>query len=84
MRKVKLCTKNVVWDKAERIIQKSRPYIQAHGGDVRLIEIKAETAFLKIDGVCVNCPLANLTYNKVLGALLIEGVPEIKKIKIIK
>jgi Fe-S cluster biogenesis protein NfuA len=83
MKKKKPDTENVMWDKAEEILQKARPYIQMHGGDVRLIEIKNGTVSLKIDGACVNCPLADLTYNKILGTLLTEEIPEIKKVKLV-
>lgn len=66
--------------KIEKILQKVRPYIQMHGGDVILLEAKKGTVKLKIYGACVGCPLADLTYNKMLGTLLKEEIPEIKKV----
>jgi Fe-S cluster biogenesis protein NfuA len=54
-----------------------------HGGDVRLVEIKGSIVTLKIFGTCVDCPLANLTYNKMVGALIKEKMPKIKKVVII-
>ena len=74
---------DIIWRKAEEVLQAVRPYIQMHGGDVRLIEIKKDTVSLKIDGACVDCPLADLTYNKILGTLLTEKVPGIKKVKLV-
>jgi Fe-S cluster biogenesis protein NfuA len=76
-------SENAIWSKADAILAKARPYIQMHGGDVRLIEIKDGTASLKIDGACVDCQLADMTYNRILGTLLKEEIPEIKKVKII-
>ncbi len=83
MKKKKTDSENIIWDKAEAILKKARPYIQMHGGDVRLIEIKDGTASLKIDGACINCQLADMTYNRILGTLLKEEIPEIKKVKLI-
>ena len=83
MKKQKPSAKQAVWDRVEEILQKACPYIQMHGGDVRLIEIKNGTASLRIDGACVGCALADLTYNKALGTLLKEEIPEIKKVIIV-
>lgn len=59
------------------VLDKVRPYIQSHGGDVRLVSIDGKSATLAVEGSCVGCPLANLTYNKVIKTLLGEEVPEI-------
>lgn len=63
--------------KINTVLDKVRPYIQSHGGDVRLISIDGTNATLAVEGTCVGCPLANLTYNKVIKTLLGEEVPEI-------
>jgi Fe-S cluster biogenesis protein NfuA len=59
------------------ILDKVRPYIQTHGGDVRLTAIEGATVTLTIDGACTHCPLAELTYNKIIRTLILEDVPEI-------
>lgn len=64
--------------KINAVLDKVRPYIQSHGGDVRLISIDGANATLAVEGACVGCPLASLTYNKVIKTLLEEEVPEIK------
>jgi Fe-S cluster biogenesis protein NfuA len=69
--------------KVNKILGKVRPYIQMHGGDVILVEAKKGTVTLKIYGACVGCALADLTYNKMLGTLIKEEIPEIKKVEII-
>lgn len=66
--------------RAEALIAKVRPYIQMHGGDVQLLNVKAGIATLKIYGSCVGCGLADMTYNKMIGGLLTQEVPEIKKV----
>lgn len=66
--------------KINTVLEKVRPYVQMHGGDVRLVALKDGTATLKIDGACVHCSLAQLTYNKNIGPLLKQEVPEITEV----
>ena len=67
-------------EKIQKIIDKIRPYIQMHGGDVFLIGIRGGTVTLKVTGSCSHCSLKNLTYNNMLGSILRQEIPEIKKI----
>lgn len=64
-------------EKINAVLDRVRPYIQSHGGDVRLVRVTETSATLSVEGTCVGCPLANLTYNKVIRTLLGEEVPEI-------
>jgi Fe-S cluster biogenesis protein NfuA len=66
--------------KITTILEKVRPYIQTHGGDVRLTSVTIPTVTLTIDGACTHCPLAELTYNKVIRTLILEDVPEITSV----
>lgn len=73
-------------EKVQKIIEKVRPYINMHGGDVSLVGIEEGThstgsgliVRLKVSGACVNCYLANQTFDGMLGSLIKEEVPEIK------
>ena len=70
-------------EKILKILEKVRPYIQTHGGDVRLTKVEGATATLTIDGACTHCPLAELTYNKVIRKLILEDVPEITSVVLV-
>jgi Fe-S cluster biogenesis protein NfuA len=67
-------------ERVHAIIARVRPYIQSHGGDVTVSSIADGAVTLKIAGSCAHCPLATLTYNKVVKTLLEEEVPEIARI----
>ena len=67
-------------EKIERLLAKVRPYVEMHGGDVRLLKIENGTATLKIYGACVGCALADLTYNRMVGGLIREEVSEIQNV----
>jgi Fe-S cluster biogenesis protein NfuA len=66
--------------KIKKILAKVRPYIKSHGGDVELVKIENNTVTVKITGACASCSLAELTYNKVIGDLIKEKVPEVEKV----
>lgn len=70
-------------EKVQKIIEKFRPYIQMHGGDVELLDIENEIAKIKISGACVGCQSADQTYKVMLGSMIKEEVPEVKDIEII-
>ncbi|MBN2094060.1 MAG: NifU family protein [Candidatus Zambryskibacteria bacterium] len=68
--------------KIEKIIEKFRPYIQMHGGDVVLLEIIDGIVKIKITGACVSCGMADVTFNQMLGGMIKEEIPEIRDIVI--
>jgi len=47
---------------------------------VELVEIKGKIVTLEVKGACTSCPLAKLTYNKVVRDLIKEKVPEVEKV----
>jgi len=62
------------------LLDKVRPYVAMHGGDVQLLRIEEGTAYLKVYGACVDCGLASVTYNKTIGPLLMKEVEEINEV----
>jgi Fe-S cluster biogenesis protein NfuA len=72
--------KNNMEEKVQKIIEKMRPYIQMHGGDVSLLEINNGIVKLKVSGACVGCGMHDETFNGMLGGMIKEEVPEVKDI----
>ncbi len=70
-----------VESRINKILEKVRPYIQMHGGDVQFLRIEDENvAVVKVYGACVGCSLANETYNKTIGPLLIKEIEEVEDV----
>ncbi len=67
-------------NKIKKIIEKMRPYIVMHGGDVSLVDIKEGVVKLKVSGACVGCSFSDETFNEMIGGMIKEEVPEIKQI----
>jgi Fe-S cluster biogenesis protein NfuA len=62
----------------EQIIDKFRPFVASHGGDVKLTEYKDNTAKISVGGACAHCPLVELSYNRILRGLIEEKVPGVR------
>lgn len=59
-----------------------RPYLQADGGDVRLVRFRSEgIAELCWEGTCVGCPMSQLTLRAGVERILLREVPEIKRVE---
>ena len=72
---------DTVDERIRELLEKVRPYIQMHGGDVQLIRVEDSTAVVKVYGACVNCTLASVTYNKTIGPLIIKEIPEVTEVQ---
>ncbi len=71
-------------EKVEKILNKVRPYIKMHNGDVDLLSVEDGVVTLKISGACANCKMADLTYNNLVTGLIKDEVPDIKEVVLIK
>ena len=69
-------------EKVERALTEIRPSLQAHGGDVELIEVTEEGIVkVKLTGACNGCPMATLTLRNGIEDILKKEVPEIKRVE---
>ncbi|HVS46548.1 MAG TPA: NifU family protein [Verrucomicrobiae bacterium] len=68
---------------AERVnaaLDKVRPGIHADGGEVWLIRVEGETAFVQMLGACGGCSAANMTLKGAIEAVVTADVPEIREV----
>jgi len=69
-------------EKVERALTEIRPSLQAHGGDVELIEVTEEGIVkVKLSGACNGCPMATLTLRNGIEDILKKEIPEIKRVE---
>ncbi|WP_239380533.1 MULTISPECIES: NifU family protein [unclassified Frankia] len=61
-------------------LDKVRPYLRAHGGDVELIRIDGDTAFLRVNGTCNSRALTGVTLREVVKDALVGGVASIARV----
>lgn len=58
-----------------------RPYLQADGGDIELVEISDDNkVMVKLTGACKGCPFSMQTLKGGVEQALIKEVPEIVEV----
>lgn len=68
-------------ERIEKTINKIRPYIQADGGDVQLIDYKDGVVTVRMLGACAGCMAIDQTLTEGIQAILMDEVPEVKEVR---
>ena len=65
-------------ERVEEVLDAVRPSLQAHGGDVNLVDVTPEKiARVELMGACGGCPMASITLKLGIERVLAEEVPEL-------
>jgi len=71
-----------VREQVEQVIDDEiRPALQAHRGDVELVDVSEEgVVSVKLQGACAGCPMSKMTLAQGVERILKERIPEVKEI----
>lgn len=69
----------------EKAIEELRPYLQADGGDIELVDVDVEKGIVRVRlrGACAGCPMAQMTLQLGVKQFLRKKIPEIKWVEAI-
>jgi len=68
-------------EKVERVLDEIRPYLQAEGGDVKLLGITEDGVVkVRLQGACGSCPMSTYTLKLGIEQRLKEKIPEVKEV----
>ena len=68
-------------EKVEEIINTIKPFLQADGGDIELVDVSDDGIVkVKLVGACAGCPGAQMTLKLGVERKLREAIPEIKEV----
>jgi Fe-S cluster biogenesis protein NfuA len=67
-------------EKVEAVLAQIRPALEAHGGDVELIDVNEGVVTLSLKGACFGCPMATMTLHQGIERTLKEQIPEVKEV----
>jgi Fe-S cluster biogenesis protein NfuA len=67
--------------RVNRALDKVRPLIQADGGEVWLIKVDGQTAYVQMLGACGGCPASTMTLKGAIEAVVSVDVPEITTVE---
>ncbi len=67
--------------KVEQALAKIRPFLQADGGNVELVEVgKDGVVKVKLTGACGGCAMAQLTLRNAVERAVKSEVPQVKEV----
>ena len=58
-------------------LNKVRPYMESHGGNVELLSLENDVARLRLQGACKTCPSSSVTMELVLRGAIEEFCPDL-------
>ena len=68
----------------ERSLDNIRPYLEADGGNVRVLDITADHVLkLEFLGNCGHCPMSSMTFKAGVEEAIKKSVPEIQSIEVV-
>jgi Fe-S cluster biogenesis protein NfuA len=77
---IKKVDENLVYE----LIDKVRPYLIRDGGDLEIVEIKDGVVYVKMVGACVDCLSLDDTIRDGVEAMLLENVPGVIGVVVVK
>lgn len=71
-------------DKIEQALDSIRPYLEADGGNVRVVELTEDMVLrLELTGACSSCPMSTMTLKAGVEEAIKRAIPEIISVEAI-
>lgn len=69
-----------IHQRVEEALNTIRPYLEADGGDVAIVDISDNILKLELKGACKTCNMSHMTMKSGIEETIKRAVPEIKEI----
>ena len=66
----------VTRERVESVLSRIRPFLQADGGDIELLDVEGGSASVRLTGLCAGCPSAHMTLHLGVEVALRTEMPE--------
>ena len=70
--------------RAKQALERVRPSLQSHGGDVELERVEGDTAFVRLHGACSGCSMSAVTLRDGVEEALVRDVDEIERVEVLE
>jgi Fe-S cluster biogenesis protein NfuA len=68
-------------EKVEKALKEIRPYLQADGGGVELVDVTPDGVVkVRLTGACGGCPMSDMTLKMGVERQIKKRVPEVKEV----
>lgn len=72
----------VLRERVEKALDSIRPYLEADGGNVKVVELTSEMILrLELTGTCSSCPMSTMTLKAGVEEAIKRDIPEIIKVE---
>ncbi|HEY6795275.1 MAG TPA: NifU family protein [Kineosporiaceae bacterium] len=66
-------------DRVREALDRVRPALRADGGDVELVAVDGDVAYLRLRGACQGCAAAAMTLTRLVERVVLAAVPEVSR-----
>jgi Fe-S cluster biogenesis protein NfuA len=70
-------------ERVESVLNRVRPFLQADGGDIELMELTGNSAEVRLTGMCAGCPSAHMTLHVGVESAIREEIPEFETLRLV-
>jgi Fe-S cluster biogenesis protein NfuA len=70
-------------ERVEAVLERIRPFMQADGGDIEVINVEGNSADVRLTGMCAGCPSAHMTLYLGVEMALREEIPEFDTLSVL-
>ena len=70
-------------EQVEVVLQRVRPFLQADGCDIELVETDGRSASVRLKGMCSSCPSAHMTLFLGVESALRHEIPDFEKLRVL-
>jgi len=70
-------------ERVEAVLSRVRPFMQADGGDILLVDVNGNSADVKLTGLCAGRPTAHMTLYLGVETALREEIPEFETLRVV-
>jgi len=64
----------------EIALQEIRPYLEADGGNIKLVDVTEDTVRVQLEGACLGCSVNQMTLKNGVEATIKRHAPQIKNV----
>jgi Fe-S cluster biogenesis protein NfuA len=72
----------VTRERVEAVLDRVRPFMQADGGNIQLLDVEGNCARVRLTGMCVGCPSAHMTLHLGVESALRDEMPDFETLHI--
>ncbi|MEJ5338478.1 MAG: NifU family protein [Aquificaceae bacterium] len=68
----------------EEILERIRPALKEHHGDLKVVDIREGEVYLQFEGGCTDCPIADVSVKNVVDMAIKGNLSWVKKVEILQ